>query len=492
MKTMHLTINPLEKRSHINREIYGNFSEHLGRCVYDGIYVGEDSDIPNVEGFRSDVIDAFREIRLPVLRWPGGCFADEYHWRDGIGERSARKKMVNTNWGGVVEDNSFGTHEFMRFCELVGCEPYISGNVGSGTVEELSNWIEYMTFDGISPMAELRKKNGREQPWKLKYLGIGNESWGCGGSMTPEYYADTYRRYATFCRNYSGNELFKIACGPNAGDYNWTDAIMKTLNSQWNCKGISLHYYTLPTGDWGHKGSSTEFTEKEYYDTISRTLYMEELVTRHGKIMDRYDPDKTIGLIVDEWGTWYDVDPGTNPGFLYQQNTMRDAIVAAINLNIFNAHSDRIPMANIAQAVNVLQAILLTEGAKTVRTPTYHVFDLFRDHQDADLIYSHVENESAADGVPALSQSASIGGDGSVFVTISNASLTESYNIDIAAAFSSIRSASGRLLTGEVHELNSFDEPDRVKIQPLTVNTGDGKTQILLPPCSVAAVRITL
>lgn len=492
MNTLHLTLNPLEKKSHINREIYGNFSEHLGRCIYDGIFVGENSDIPNIEGYRKDVIDAFRQIKLPVLRWPGGCFADEYHWRDGIGEKSKRKKMVNTNWGGVVEDNSFGTHEFMRFCELVGCEPYISGNVGSGTVEELSNWVEYMTFDGVSPMAELRKRNGREQPWKLKYLGIGNESWGCGGSMTPEYYADTYRRYATFCRNYSGNELFKIACGPNSADYNWTDTIMKTLNSQWNCKGISLHYYTLPTGDWGHKGSSTEFDEKEYYDTISHTLFMEELVTRHSKIMDRYDPDQTIGLIVDEWGTWYDVEPGTNPGFLYQQNTMRDAIVAAINLNIFNQHSARIPMANIAQAVNVLQSILLTEGAKTIKTPTYHVFDLYKQHQDSDLIYSHIQNSGAAEGVPAISQSASVNADGDVFVTLSNASLSESFRVDIAAAFAGIKSAEGRILTDDVHALNTFDEPDRVAIKPLTVTADNGRAEVVLPPCSVAALTIKL
>lgn len=490
MKNVKLTLNPMDRKSHIHREIYSNFSEHLGRCIYDGIYVGKDSDIPNIEGFRRDVVEAFREIKLPVLRWPGGCFADEYHWKDGIGDPSTRKKMVNTNWGGVVEDNSFGTHEFMRFCELVGCEPYISGNVGSGTVEELSQWIEYMTFDGLSPMAELRRANGREKPWKLKYLGIGNESWGCGGSMTPEYYADTYRRYGTFCRNYSGNELFKIACGPNADDYNWTETIMKTLNSQWNCKGISLHYYTLPTGDWGHKGSSTEFGEKEYYDTISRTLHMEELVTRHSKIMDRYDPDQTIGLIVDEWGTWYDVEPDTNPGFLYQQNTMRDAIVAAINLNIFNRHSDRVYMANIAQAVNVLQAILLTEGSRTIKTPTYHVFDLYKRHQDADLIYSHIENENT-DGevsVPCLSQSASVGEDGRITVTISNCSLDKEFTVDIAAAFGSVKSAKGRILTSEVHAHNDFDHPENVVIKPLGVKCENGGASVVLPACCAAEI----
>ncbi len=491
MKTLHLTLNPLEKRSHINREIYGNFSEHLGRCVYDGIYVGENSDIPNIEGFRKDVVEAFRQIRLPVLRWPGGCFADTYHWQDGIGEKSSRKKMVNTHWGGVVEDNSFGTHEFMRFCELVGCEPYIAGNLGSGTVEELYNWIEYMTFDGISPMAELRKKNGREQPWRLKYLGIGNENWGCGGNMRPEYYSDLFRQYAAYCRNYSGNDLFKIACGPNAFDYNWTETIMKQIGND-NMRGISLHYYTVPRGDWAHKGSATEFDEKDYYDTLRETLNMETLLTTHSAIMDRYDPEHRVGLIVDEWGTWFDVEPGTNPGFLYQQNTMRDAVVAAINLNIFNQHTDRVIMANIAQAVNVLQAVLLTEGMKTVKTPTYHVFDLYKEHQDCDLIYSHIENSSASENVPAVSQSASINADGDILVTLSNASLSESFTVDIAAAFAGISGAEGRILTGEVHALNSFDDPENVVIKPLEVIASGGKAQVVLPPCSVAAVTIKL
>lgn len=493
MKTLKLTINPLDRRSHINREIYGNFSEHLGRCIYDGIYVGENSDIPNIEGFRRDVVEAFRQIRLPVLRWPGGCFADEYHWKDGIGEKSDRKKMINTHWGGVVEDNSFGTHEFMRFCELVGCEPYISGNMGSGTVEELSQWIEYMTFDGISPMAELRRKNGREKPWKLKYLGIGNESWGCGGSMTPEYYCDTYRRYQTYCRNYSGNELFKVACGPNANDYTWTEVCMKNLN-EWHFKGLSLHYYTLPTGDWSHKGSATEFTDEEYYKTIKGTLYMEELVTRHGEIMNRYDPDKKIGLFVDEWGCWYDVEEGTNPGFLYQQNTMRDAVVAAINLNIFNAHSDRVYMANIAQAVNVLQAILLTEGETTVKTPTYHVFDLFKEHQDATLIYSHIDNDST-DGevkIPCISHSASVNDDGDILVTLSNCALDKAYEIDLGSAFGEIISAEGRMLTGDSHDCNTFTDTDKVKIQPLEVKKENGRTSVTLPACSVAAVTLKI
>lgn len=488
---LKLTLNPLDKKSKIRKEIYSNFSEHLGRCVYDGIYVGRDSDVPNIEGYRKDVIEAFKQIRLPVLRWPGGCFADEYHWTDGIGELSSRKKMVNTNWGGLVEDNSFGTHEFMRFCELVGCEPYISANVGSGTVEELAKWIEYITFDGVSPMADLRRKNGREEPWKLKYLGIGNESWGGGGNMTPEFYCDNYRRYSLYAREYSGNKLFRIACGPNAEDYNWTDVCMQRLGT-WAMQGLSLHYYTVPSGDWSHKGSATDFTEDEYYDTIKKTMYMEELLTRHGGIMDRYDPEHKVGLIVDEWGTWYDVEPGTNPGFLYQQNTMRDAIVAAVNLNIFNEHSDRVYMANIAQAVNVLQAILLTEGGVTVKTPTYHVFDLFKEHQDARLIYSHIENEELRGGVPFISHSASVSENGTVTLTLANVSLDREAAVETALPFGKTVSASGRVLAGEVHAKNDFEHPDNVVIKPFDVKVENGAAKFVLPPCSAAEIQLTV
>lgn len=489
MKTLRLTINPFDRKNKIRKEIYSNFSEHLGHCIYDGIYVGKNSEIPNIEGYRKDVIEAFRQIKLPVLRWPGGCFADEYHWQDGIGELTSRKKMVNTNWGGLVEDNSFGTHEFMRLCELVGCEPYISGNIGSGTVEELAKWIEYITFDGVSPMADLRRRNGRDKPWKLKYLGIGNESWGGGGNMTPEFYCDNYRRYSLYCREYSGNKLFKIACGPNAEDYNWTEVCMQRLGT-WAMQGLSLHYYTVPTGDWEHKGSATDFSADEYYDTIKRTLYMEELITRHSGIMNRYDPEHKVGLMVDEWGTWYDVEPGTNPGFLYQQNTMRDAIVAAVNLNIFNAHSDRVYMANIAQAVNVLQSILLTEGDTTVKTPTYHVFDLYKEHQDAELVYSHIENEIARGDIPCVSHSASISENGMVTITLSNCSLDKTFGVEIGTAFGEITGSDGRILTDEVHAKNDFEHPENVVIKQFDVKTENGKAIAVLPPCSVAAVTL--
>ena len=341
-----MVINPNRKLSRINRQIYGHFSEHLGRCIYEGIYVGENSPIENVNGMRTDVVEALKEIRVPVLRWPGGCFADEYHWMDGIGPAGSRKKMINTNWGGVLEDNSFGTHEYFELCRQLGCQTYINGNLGSGTVREMSEWIEYMTFDGISPMSELRGKNGQQAPWKVDYFGIGNENWGCGGNMNPDYYANEYRRYQSFVRDYNNEDhIQKICCGAPHEDYEWTKEVLATCFRRTSeeqhgfMDGLSLHYYVYPEGI-EIKGSSTEFDENVWYKTLNKAVYIDELIRRHGKIMDEYDPLKKIGMIVDEWGTWYTCEPGTNPGFLYQQNTMRDALVAGITLNIFNKHSD--------------------------------------------------------------------------------------------------------------------------------------------------------
>lgn len=488
MKQFSMLINAKDKIAHINPEIYGHFSEHLGRCIYDGIYVGENSSIPNVNGIRSDIVEAFRNIKLPVLRWPGGCFADEYHWKDGVGEKSQRKEMVNTNWGGVVEDNSFGTHEFMELCEQVGCQPYIAGNVGSGTVQELAEWVEYITFDGISPMAKLRRENGREKPWRLKYLGIGNENWGCGGNMRPEYYADEYRRYQSFCKNYSGNELFKIACGPSASDYEWMEVMMKNLNKN-HVKGIALHFYSIP--DWNAKGFATEFDEEAYYNLLSTANFMEPLLTRHTEIMNRYDPDNEIGLVVDEWGCWYEVEPGTNPGFLYQQNTMRDALVAALTLNIFNRHSKRVVMANLAQVVNVLQAIILTEGEKMIKTPTYHVFDLYKEHQDGEAVYCFSENENMCDGrnTPMLSSSASVK-EGVMTITLANCSLREEVEVTCDICNFSGTQVSAKILTGEVHAHNDFDAPDNVRIEDYTAELEDGVLKVKLPACSVVSVTV--
>lgn len=493
-----LVINADRKLSHINKELQGHFSEHLGRCIYEGLYVGENSEIPNVNGMRTDVVEALKQIRIPVLRWPGGCFADEYHWKDGIGPKEGRKKIVNTHWGGVVEDNSFGTHEFFELCRQLGCETYINGNMGSGTVQEMSEWVEYMTFEGVSPMADLRTKNGHKEAWTVDYFGVGNENWGCGGNMNPDFYGNMYRRYQTYVRNYAGNKpIQKIACGANVDDYEWTEEVMKTTfrrnepGQHGFMDGLSLHYYTHP-GGWLNKGSATEFDEKKWYQTMKKTWYMDELITRHGAIMDKYDPKKEVGMIVDEWGTWFEVEPGTNPGFLYQQNTMRDAIVAAVTLNIFNAHSDRVVMANIAQLVNVLQSVILTEGEKMVLTPTYHVFDLYKHHHDATLLNSHLETEGVYDGVPNLTVSASEDENGVVHITLANISADTAYPIDCALTGKKYNTASARILTNSIGAYNDFDHPEDVKITDFDALTLENNNlHFNIPACAVMEITVS-
>ena len=489
-------INPNEKIATINKDIYGHFSEHLGRCIYEGIYVGEDSKIPNVNGMRCDVVNALREMGIPVLRWPGGCFADEYHWKDGIGKKSERKKMINTHWGGVVEDNSFGTHEYFELCRQLGCDTYVNANVGSGSVKEMSEWVEYMTFDGVSPMAELRKKNGSEKPFGLKYLGVGNESWGCGGNMDPEYYGCLYKQYNTFCRDYDSRKHIKrIACGPNAGDYHWTKVVTDKVKRY--ADALSLHYYTLPTGKWDHKGSATVFDKNEYNSTICKAYYIDELIKNHLAMMQSVQPNGNLKLIVDEWGTWYDVEPGTNPGFLYQQSTMRDAIVAALTLNIFNKHADKIIMANIAQTVNVLQSVILTDGEKMVKTPTYYVFKMYKEHQNNTLLGSYITSENIESKndrnkqFPQLIESASTDENGTIYSTITNTSSVKSAKIKCQIADTKVDSIYAEIIGGECHDKNDFENQDKVKTVKFTdyKKLKDGFTAVI-PACSVVKFAI--
>ena len=483
-----IVVYPDKPGARINRNIYGHFSEHLGRCIYNGIYVGQDSPIPNCRGMRKDVVDALRRIHIPVLRWPGGCIADEYHWRDGVGEN--RRRMVNTNWGYVVEDNSFGTHEFLELCAQLGCEPYINANVGSGTVREMAEWVEYLNSEGDSTVVRERWANGRKDPWHVKYWGVGNESWGCGGNMRPEYYADEFRRYQTYCRNYGDNVLFKIACGPNTDDYHWTETLMARAGKLMN--GLSLHYYTTTGPDWEHKGKCLEFTKEEYYELLSKASYMETLVTNHSAIMDRYDPLHQVGLIVDEWGAWHQVEEGTNPGFLYQQNSMRDALVAAIHLNLFNRHCDRVVMANLAQTVNVLQALILTEGKNMVLTPTYHVFDLFREHQDATLLACETVTDKVGTGtwqVDRITASASQKGR-VVTITVANTSMEEGIALPVTVL--GMKEAKMRMISGTPEMHNDFvASPIVIRDVPVKAD-GENTIRAELPACSVAEIRVSL
>jgi len=492
-----LIVNADRELATIDPNIYGHFAEHLGRCIYKGIWVGEESPIPHVRGIRRDVVEALRRIKPAILRWPGGCFAEEYHWRDGVGPREARPRRMNTFWGGVVETNHFGTHEFFDLCELIGAQPYICGNVSTGSPQEMQEWLEYLNGGKESELAAWRRKNGRDAPFGLRYLGIGNENWGCGGRMRPEYYADLYRRFQNHAKSYSSERLFRIACGPRNDDYRWTEVLMREAASLMD--GLALHYYTrfFSSGEnlTEYRGSATQFAEDEWFRLLQRAWLTEELVQRHSTIMDRYDPSRRVALVVDEWGTWFGVEPGTNPHFLYQQNTMRDALVAAISLNIFNNHAERVRMANIAQTINVLQAMILTEGPRMVLTPSYHVFDLFSPHQGARLLQASLtcaDYRYGEETIPSISSSASRGPSGTVNITLCNANPGISLSLDCELRGGRCRTVSGTLLTSTaMNAHNTFELPDQVRPSPFTgFRLQEGTLAVELPPMSV--VRLSL
>ncbi len=479
----------------ISRHIYGHFAEHLGRCIYGGFYVGEDSDIPHTAGVRNDVVEALKALKIPNLRWPGGCFADTYHWKDGIGPKEDRPSILNVWWGNVKEDNSFGTHEFLNMCELLDTEPYLSANVGSGTPQELADWTKYTNHPaGTSPMPDLRKENGREEPWKVTYWGIGNEAWGCGGNMRPEYYADVYRRYVTFMSDWNNSDkLYKIASGASSGDYNWTEVLMKNIPHHM-LEAIALHHYSVI--DWGNKGPSTEFTEDQYFTIMERALQMEELIQKHVAIMDKYDPEKKVDLFVDEWGGWYDVEPGTNPGFLYQQNTMRDAMLAGATLNIFNNHADRVKMANIAQAINVLQAVILTDEEKMLLTPTYHVMRMYNVHHDAKLIpvfFGSPAYTFQDKSLPAVSVSASVNDAGTYHFSLVNIDAKKSQELVVDVSSLDLAGISGEILASDkLQDHNTFESPEKVMPKAFEGATlENGRVSLTLPPFSVVVLEAT-
>jgi alpha-N-arabinofuranosidase len=488
-----LVIRADEGKETISRNIYGHFAEHLGRCIYDGFWVGKDSPIPNTRGIRNDVVEALRRIEIPVLRWPGGCFADEYHWMDGIGPSEQRPKMVNTHWGMVTETNAFGTHEFLDLCEQLGCDAYIAGNVGSGTVEEMQDWVEYMTFDGDSAMANLRRANGRDEPWRVRYFGVGNENWGCGGNMTAEFYADLYNRFQTYVRGYSGNRITKVACGPGSENYPWLRTVMERCNR--NMGAISLHHYVRGTGDWTRKGSATQFDQREWFALMKNTLTIYPLLDGSIEIMDKIDPRGRIGLLVDEWGTWWDAEPGTNPSFLYQQNTLRDAVSAGIFLNAFNDHCRRVKMANIAQTVNVLQAMILTDQERMILTPTYHVFEMYKVHHDATLLPVELQCGDYRFGdekVPAINVSASKDKSGKVHLSLCNLDPANSRELRCTFQGLQAKRVSGRALTADAMTAhNTFDRPDTVKPAAFDgFRLNDDTLTVTLPSKSVVILEV--
>ena len=515
MNTTRITLNPADTFATINPNIYGHFAEHLGRCIYYGIWVGEDSPIPNVDGFRTDIIEALRRLKPPIIRWPGGCFADDYHWQDGIGPRDRRPRRINIHWGEVIETNHVGTQEFVRFCRLVGAQPYFCGNVGSGTPRELRDWVEYCNFpdSGLngSTWAQQRATDGSPDPFNVTYWGVGNENWGCGGNFSPEDYCTEFRRYASFVRGF-GKKLSVIACGPANNDVEWTDRFFrKIFKDYWafnNIDGFAAHYYC------GTAGTATEYTEEEWYRLLEKGLKMEELVLQQRAAMDAWDPGRKIGLIVDEWGTWHPVEKGINPAFLYQQNTIRDAIVAANTLDIFNRHADKVVMSNIAQTINVLQAMILTQGEQMLVTPTGYVYEMYAPHQSAESLRLRIETpeirfkktnilqttwqsalqvgEKMEGVIPTVAGSASLNGQ-AIFLTLTNSRAQEAAEVtlDILGG-AKVNQTQGQVLAGEIHAHNTFNSPTLVTPRVLDVSCEPSQLNLTLQPASVTAIQIQL
>ncbi len=490
-----LTIRADQPGARIDANIYGQFMEHLGRNVYEGIWVGEDSSIPNTRGYRNDVLAALKKLQVPVLRWPGGCFADEYHWRDGIGALDKRPARVNTFWGGVIEPNTFGTHEFFELAEILGAKTYLAVNVGSGTVAEMSQWVEYITSPSQSALANERRANGRDKPWKIDYIGVGNEPWGCGGDMRPEYYADEYKKFALNIKTPRDVTPIEVASGPYGDGYEWTEVLMKNAVRQMGA--YSLHYYTLPSGSFEtkNKGPALNFNEADWIITLKHTLAIDEMVSKHSAIMDKHDPEKKVALYVDEWGTWYDVEPGTNPGFLFQQNTMRDAVVAGLNLNVFHQHADRLRMPNIAKMINVLQAMVLTDKEKMLVTPTYHVFEMYKPFQNATFLPSELvapEYRVGDVAVPAVSASAARGANGEVVLALVNADANKPARVSVKVQGAAAKKISARVLTTDaMNAHNTFDKPDTVKPAAFTGGKLKGDTWVFdLPAKSVVVATL--
>ncbi|KLE35953.1 alpha-N-arabinofuranosidase [Aurantiacibacter luteus] len=487
-----VTVNANDPQPAYDKRIFGQFAEHLGTGIEDGIWVGRDSAIPNENGVRTDVLEALRAINVPVVRWPGGCFADEYHWREGIGEQEGRAVRINTHWGYVTEENRFGTHEFMDFAEALGAEPYVSGNIGSAPPFEMAEWVEYMTTPIGSSLARERAANGRDRPWNLTMFGLGNELWGCGGNMRPEYAADLTRRYSTFVKVPSGQSVMRIASGANDMDLNWTDVMMERAGNMFD--GIGVHYYTIPY-DWGHKGSAIGFDEDQWARTLVKTTHMDELITAHSEVMDRHDPNRRVALLIDEWGTWYDQDPDTHPGFLRQQNSLRDALVTSLNFDIFARHTERVRGANIAQMVNVLQAMMFTDGPDMVLTPTYHVFDLYQGYMDGTVYPVEVEsptysvNEWSMDEVSASSVR---GTDGVLRIGLTNVNPHDAEEVTIELDGATGSAVTGRMVTAAAMDAhNTFDQPNNVTVQTFTGARIDGDTiRLSLPAKSVVMLEV--
>jgi alpha-L-arabinofuranosidase len=491
-----VTVNVLldEPIGTINPNVQGHFIEHLGACVYGGCWVGQKSSIKNYKGIRLDVIEALRAIKPPVLRWPGGCFADDYHWKDGIGPKHQRPKTVNLHWGDCVETNEFGTHEFMDLCQVIGAKPYLAGNLGSGSPTELRKWIEYCNYPSGTSLSDQRIENGAPKPFGVEYWGVGNENWGCGGNMSAADYAAEYRRFANYVRAWGGTEPELVACGPLGNDLNWTRSFFEKLYEKGprDCiriNGFAAHHYCFNRGETG--AHALDFDKYGWYSLLTDAQKMEPLIVQQRELMDEYDPIRKIGLIVDEWGSWHRATDGAAE--LWQQNCIRDAMLAALTLDIFNRHADKIQMANIAQTINVLQALILTDGDKLIKTPTYHVYDMYKDHQGGESVRLEIDCNPIHE-LQQVSGSASVK-DSRLSITLTNLSLDSGVEVRLSLPDLTLYQA------GELYELsypqgkvtahNNFEEPEAVYMvfkEPVEI-TPEGACFELAP---ASIVRLSL
>jgi alpha-L-arabinofuranosidase len=505
----------------ITADLYGHFVEHLGGVVYDGVWVGEKSTIANTGGIRQALVDHMRRLPPGPIRWPGGCFADSYDWRDGVGPRAARPRRTNF-WEGAMaklpdgpgkyDPNHFGTNDFVRLCRLVKSEPYIAANLRSLSAKDFYQWVEYCNSPaGSSTLAELRTAGGDRDPFRVRFWGVGNESWGCGGNFTPEEYATEYRRFTAWVPGY-GVKLAFIGSGPNSGDLGWTRRFLTkltekgegALNGMW---GWALHHYSWNTSrgattDWfAGKGDAVAFTNDEWYELLVEADKMDGLITGHWGVMGEIDRTHRVKLVVDEWGAWFKQGTEVDPAHLFgQQSTVRDALVSALTLDTFHRHADKVVMANVAQLVNCLQSLFLADEDRFVATPVFHVFEMYGAHVGGRAVraecsaprisYERVKDKGSLWG---LAGSASVK-EKTLTLTVVNPHVTEARETEIAIRGASIASARATTISApDIHAHNTFERPNEV--QPKEERTGAAQGGVLVyrfPAASVTRLSVTL
>jgi alpha-N-arabinofuranosidase len=484
---VQVTLDASKPGAVIDRHVFGQFAEHLGSGIYGGIWVGKHSAIPNTRGIRNDVVVALKALKVPNVRWPGGCFADQYNWRRGVGPE--RKPAVD-------EPNSFGTDEFMDFAHQIGTEAYISVNLGSGTAQEAAEWLEYMTAPTDDALGAERAKNGHPGPYEVAILGLGNESYDCGGPMSPDFYVSEMKRFSHFVRNYNAAQPMKrVAVGEGGTEGSYTDSVMKAWKARswsWDIEALSLHFYA--TGGWPPHLPSTGFDEKDYAALVKDAIAMDQAIKTYSAVMDKYDPEKKVALAVDEWGSWLAPTPGTKPGDLVQQNSQRDAVVAALGINVFARHADRVRMANIAQMINVLQAMILTDKDKMVLTPTYHVFHMYVPFQDATFIpLTFDAGTYTTNGItlPRVDAVAARDKAGKVWIAVTNIDAKSPATLSVSLAGVKATRALGQTLSApKVDSVNTFDAPNTVAPKAVSAKVAGGKLTISVAPASVTVLGL--